>query len=235
MSARIRKYMYVSLPRVDEAYGQSATRSARAFARWRGGGISVVGTGPTVNLDRSEQRFELQRELQHVREHLNDTGQLGTLDEPQEYFYGRISMFYAAFDNVNPAVLYLVGETERTVVALGGPLMHVVGRNEASAKSREGARMVISEREVTRAVAHAQRERHRNANESPTPPPQTERWELDVVETYTRFGDYPQEIPKTDVEILAWREEFSHASSLADWLPHPKNVLLGRPIFVAYA
>lgn len=228
--------MYVSPARLDELYGQSATRLSRAIARLRGGGINVVGTGADLSLDRAEPRFRLHREVQRVQKHLGKTGRLGTLDCPREYFHGCMSMLYAPVDHVTPAVLYLVGETERTVVALGGPLTNMVGRPPESSKSKEDARMVLSEQDVAAAIRDAQSEKYvEMPGDARDRPPLSERWAWNVVQTHRQLGYYPDRFTRAHVEMLAWCERFTEHSGL-DWMAEPKkSVLLGRPVFVAYA
>ena len=227
--------MYLSPARLDELYGQSATGWARAGARLRGGGIKVLGTGGDLSLDRPEQRFRLHRELQRVQKHLAKTGQLGTLDHPGEYFHGGMRMRYAAVEHVNPAVLYLVGETERTVVALGGPLKNMVGRDPESSKTGEDAPGVLSEQEVAAAIADAQSGKGiEMPGDASVRQPLSERWAWNVVQTHKQLAYYPDEFPHAEVETLAWTEKFVEPSSL-DWMAEPKSVLLGRPVFVAYA
>ena len=68
--------------------------------------------------------------------------------------------------------------------------------------------------------------------DTPAPP---HPWHVNVVSTYQLFGYYPDRFPKATVETLAWREAFSRATEVPAYLSNTKNVLLGRPIFVAYA
>ena len=233
MATKPRRYMYLSPTRLDELYADAATRRDRAAERSRGGGIKVLGSGVDVPLDRPEQRHRVNREVERVRRYLEREGRLGTLDDPWEHFYGRMSMVYVPVEHVRPAVVYLVGETEQTVVALGGPLKNMVGRDPESSKSDETALGVLSEKQVAAAIVDAQSKKGIEVPaEARKAQPLSEQWAENVVRTHETFGNYPDAFPRADVELLAWREEFATASSLGGT---SKGVLLGRPVFVAYA
>jgi hypothetical protein len=227
--------MFLSESRLKEAYDQSQTRMDHAPAWLKSLEVSLPGVlKATFASPDLEQKRRLDKEFRRVCEQLKEDGELGTLDEPRKYLYGRYPAYYQAFGMVNPSVLYLVGETDRTIVALGGRLRDMVGRTEDEAKSEEGARLVVSEWDVAGAIADAQRaEDMREAGlDTPAPP---HPWHVNVLSTYQRFGYYPDRFPKTMVETLAWCEAFVAASEVPADLPAAKNVLLGRPIFIAYA
>jgi hypothetical protein len=227
-----RRYLFISTPRLDELYGQST----EGRGRLTGVDATFLGVGGGFQRASPDARAALYREIEHVLLYLKDNQRLGTPDDPLEYFWGRVSMFIVPFDQVRPAVLYLTGRTERTVVALAGPLKHMVGLDPGDAKSTEGARFVHSEQEVAAVVAEAQRgddeQQERCAPASPQP--DTERWERNIVETYQRLTYYPQNFEEREVEMLAWRDRFSEVRDVAGALADPMSVLLGRPIFIAY-
>lgn len=227
--------MFLSESRLKEAYDASQTLRDRAPAWLKSLELSVPGVlKATLASPDPEHKRRLDKEIRRVCERLKKEGELGTLDEPRKFFYGQYEAYYQAFGMVNPSVLYLVGETDRTVVALGGRLRDMVGRTEDEAKSEEGARLVVSEWDVAGAIADEQRleDIREPGVETPAPP---HPWHVNVVSTNQRFGYYPDRFPQHTVETLAWREAFSPGSEVPASLPTAKNVLLGRPIFVAYA
>jgi hypothetical protein len=90
-----------------------------------------------VSVGRKRSETTRMQKLRWVQRRLEGLGKIGSVDEPREYFFGRLMMHYDAFDMVSPPTMYLVGETDKTIVALGGSLSHVPGREDI--KPREGA------------------------------------------------------------------------------------------------
>jgi hypothetical protein len=208
--------------------------------------VTIGVLGFTGGFSRRRTEIKRTRKLRWVRRQLERSGEIGSIDDPKKYFAGRITMHYDAFDMVSPPVMYLIGETERTIVALGGSLKHVPGREDV--KPREGAKQILSEVQVARAVRRAQLEGsprlvtpatlHNPAHFEGNPllrndaefnvHPSDEQWAVDIAETLWRW---PPGIPPITFETLAERDDF---------IPTPaeiasrtqKNILVGSPIFV---
>jgi uncharacterized protein DUF7019 len=225
-----RRYLYISRHRLDELRGQSAAGHGRVT----GVSAQVLGSGGCIQRGPPDERSKLYREIESVHQHLNKEGTVGTPDAPLKYFFGRLSMFIVPFDEIKPSVLYLVGETQRSVIALAGPLKYMVGLDPGDAKSRDGAKFIHGEPEVVAAIADSLANGDEGRSTPASGRPTGRRWELNVVGTQRRVTHYPQNFEKREVETLAWCDRFSEASSLADAMPDPKNVVLGKPVFIIY-
>ena len=200
--------------------------------------FSVLGTGGGLDRAEPDARIQLYEEIQHMCEYLQETGQLADPDDPDEladrkYFYGRLAMFSVPFNAVKPTTQYMVGETQRTLVALGGHLKDVVNRDAEFAKAADGARVIQEERDVAVAIAIAQRLARAGEAEPRPSEAEPERWELAVAQTYHQFSDDPHHWRLKDYEVLALKDEFTPAEALAGFMHPAKDVLLGKPLFVA--
>jgi hypothetical protein len=74
--------------------------------------------------------------LERVVRYLQDFGDLGTVDEPGQFFWGMLPMRWGPFgDGAGSSLVYFSGQSERTIVGLGGSSLHVVGSMPASGES----------------------------------------------------------------------------------------------------
>jgi len=70
--------------------------------------------------------------LEAVVEFIREFGNLGTLDEPDEYVADTLPMRwgnYAGFPKES-SVVYFGGQTEKTIVGLGGSMKHLIGSSK---------------------------------------------------------------------------------------------------------
>lgn len=234
LDAPVRRFVFLGRFRLDELYGQTVSRVQGDSGRLRGFSFSAFGFGGGAQVAPLDERVQLYREIEKVCRFLEERELLGTLDEPCRYFHGQLSMFFVPFHQVKPTTLYMVGEGERTFVALGGPLSDVCNRDADYAKSAEDAKLVSGEPEVARALARANLGEGEVPAREPVRPDSWVGWEADVVATHQRFGYYPDSYRKKDYEVLALTDEFTPADKAPDWMSEPrKGVLLGKPLFVA--
>jgi hypothetical protein len=199
-----------------------------------------------VSIGRSRPETSRMQKLRWVQHRLEQSGQIGSVDEPKQYFFGRIAMHHSAFTEFDPPVVYLIGETDQTIVALGGSLHHAPGKGDV--KPQEGAQPHLSEVVVARAVRRAQIEgSHRRVitgalydpthfKENPllkddaeyNRDPSDDQWAVDVAETLWRW---PTGLPQVTFETLAEREEFTGTPAEIASRTH-KNILVGSPVYV---
>jgi hypothetical protein len=202
-----------------------------------------------VSVGKSRSETTRMQKLRWVQRRLEELGKIGGIDEPQEYFFGRLTMHYDAFDMVSPPTVYLVGETDKTIVALGGSLKHVPGREDV--KPREGAQQILSEVQFARAVRRAQlmgsprlvspAQLHDPAQFDGNPllandskynaRPRDDQWAVDIAETLWRW---PIGVPPITFETLAEREELTPTPAEIASRTH-KNILVGSPVYVTRA
>jgi len=122
-------YLYVSDSKVDMLLAQMDP----AFTRKRTTEVSVNlklfgGKQATEAPAGGERTAKLQRVVRYLEEH----GDLGTVDEPGQFFWGLLPMSWGPFP-AEPTLAYFGGSTERTVVGLGGSGHHILGGGPAPA------------------------------------------------------------------------------------------------------
>jgi hypothetical protein len=233
MKAPRRRFVFLGTYRLDELYGEMVSAVRSAGKRIAAFNFSALGIGGGIQRMPEDKRVQLHREIERLRRWLDESKDVGSLDEPGIYSYGRLSMYFVPFDKVKPATLYMVGETDRTFVALGGQLKDVCNRDDDYAKAAEDARLISSEREVVRALSRANLGDEGSVVEEPAREPGG-GWEADVVLTHTRLGYYPDLYRKREYEILAYKDEFTPAKRARQVKAGTqKGVLLGKPLFVA--
>jgi hypothetical protein len=78
--------------------------------------------------ERPEKRSEIRRQIESS---LRRQGKLGSVDEPPQivadrrcYVVGELTMRWALHEDIRPQILWFIGSTERTLVALGGRARH---------------------------------------------------------------------------------------------------------------
>jgi uncharacterized protein DUF7019 len=115
-------YLYVSDSKVDMLLPQiDPGRVGRHTTE-------VVVTLKIFSAKRSvESSAEVTRfaRLERVVRHLQDFGDLGPIDAPGQFFGGIMPVRWGSFHGTS--LVYFGGETERTVVGLGGSGRHVLG------------------------------------------------------------------------------------------------------------
>jgi hypothetical protein len=227
----LRRYVYISARRLDELVGQITSGEGENTGR----SLQLLGAGASYSKATSDERVVWHTNVAAVEEYLKEERELGGIDAPKKYFSGRLSLVMMPYDDVTPRVLYLTGETEHTVVALGGPLRNTVSLDPDDAKSREGANVMLYEREVAAMINDAQTRAIEDEEEPAEgaklaePRPEYRRWEGDVVDVHMKLS---QRLPKRPMNVLALRDEYSLAEHLDGVLGEPRNVLLGKPVFV---
>lgn len=118
-------FVYISDSKVDMVLQQidlGATRKRTSevavdlkFLKGKRGAESVVGADRTARLER-------------VVRHLTDFGDLGTVDEPGQFFWGMLPLTWGPLVGADGlSLVYFGGRTEETVLGLGGSRAHVFG------------------------------------------------------------------------------------------------------------
>ncbi|WP_410633186.1 DUF7019 family protein [Amycolatopsis sp. cmx-4-83] len=116
-------YLYVSDSKVDMLLAQMAP----GFAQKRTTEVSVNlklfgGKQAREAPAGGERTAKLQRVVRYLEEH----GDLGTVEEPGQFFWGLLPMNWGPFP-AEPTLAYFGGTTGRTVVGLGGSGHHILG------------------------------------------------------------------------------------------------------------
>ncbi|MFC6023592.1 DUF7019 family protein [Plantactinospora solaniradicis] len=119
-----RYYEYISDGKVDMLLAQVDP----GFSSKRAGEVSfdlkVVGGKRSVERSGPDRYARLER----VMRYLDDHGDVGTVDEPGQYFRGILPMAWGPMRTEEGSdLLYFGGRSERTIVGLGGSLHHHIG------------------------------------------------------------------------------------------------------------
>lgn len=121
MSARY--YLYVSDSKVDMLLQQVDPGFARKRTTEVGVNLTFVSAKRAVEAGAADRLVRLQRLVHHLDDHYD----VGTVDEPGQYFRGRMPMRWGPLPSGQKSLVYFGGSTERTIVGLGGASAHVWG------------------------------------------------------------------------------------------------------------
>jgi hypothetical protein len=225
-----RTYLYYSDDKILQYKQQvPASRWERAIRRVNQIGFTVVGTGPTFTIGPPASEPIL-RTMQEMWIDLADEGRIGTFDEPREYVYGRLDFHYGLYNIVDPPVLFLVGATDRTIVALGGSQKHVRGFRDREIRVAEDAQAVFVEPDVPNLILQAEALSQGAPAETMTPAaPDEDIRAQDVARLYEDWQS--RQIRRMEFEVLARTE--LRSSVHPPIVESTKSVLIGSPVFVA--
>jgi hypothetical protein len=190
--------------------------------------VKVAGTGIGAEWAPHDKKTVLDA-LQDVWRVLDKADKIGTLDEDKPYCHGEIELYQGIFDTVDPPVWFLVGETDRTIVALGGRAKHVRGyRGNELIRARDDAKKVTMEPDVAIAIYLAEAD----SAESTGLLAQASGDNLWAVYVAGMLHNWQlSRGTRMKYEVLARKEKSAMAS--APFLDSPKRVLIGTPLFVA--
>jgi hypothetical protein len=167
--------------------------------------------------------------LNRVCNELERRGSIGTFDAHKSHFYGVLDFYYGYFDEVNPPVLFLVGATKSTIVAVGGSQYHVAGLKNAKIKARKNAETVTIESDVATAIYLSELG---SVQATSVPyPPDTAGWEVHVAVMYSAFRDRRHR--HRHFEVLVHKEDDKFVGPLPPYVDSRKRVIIGSPIFIA--
>ncbi|MEU0068289.1 SAVMC3_10250 family protein [Streptomyces sp. NPDC006332] len=120
-----RYYLYVSDSKVDMLLHQIDPAFTRKRTSEVSVGLKVVGAKRGTEVSEGTDRIA---RLERVVRHLDEVGDVGTVDEPRQFFRGLMDMKWGPFTTgAGSSLVYFGGSTERTVVGLGGSSRHVLG------------------------------------------------------------------------------------------------------------
>lgn len=117
-----RYYLYISdskidmlLPQIDPAF--DAKRGSEIGVK-----LSVLSLKKTAEHAGNDRTARLDRVIRHLHDH----GDLGSIDEPGQFFWGLLPMQWGQFPGAT-SLAFTGGRSDRTVVGLGGSARHLVG------------------------------------------------------------------------------------------------------------
>jgi hypothetical protein len=196
---QMKYYLYVSRFKVDMLWSQIP--------------------GAVLDDSAMDETQQLYARLQAVVDYIDNTGEVGTIDNPKSYFRGKLPLSWAilgaypelGLDAHLEGVVYFGGKTQHTVLGLGGSAKHVIGIPENQSK------VTMSSSSSTRLLVTLSRElKQKGIIDELEKPLQSH-----IVAATTR--DVCEAQPAEPVEFLA---KTLHCED---------GILLGTPIYVAMA
>lgn len=162
--------------------------------------------------------------LEAVISFIRQYGNLGSVDEPDEYVEGKLEMRwgpYLADKEKGAPPIYFGGVTDRTIIGMGGSMKHVIGDSGESRAHSHSITPVLLDY-LKRQPARAEPVRISEADRD-QPPTDSDGWALCAVELATT----QMEGPKQQLEFVAKRLLYGRGYS------RKKRVLLATPLYVA--
>ena len=224
-----RTYIYYSDDKIRD-YQQQVTPSKwkSALRRLEQLEAKVLGSGGTLKFG-PPASDPILRSMQTMFSDLANQGLVGTFDEPRRYFHGTLEFHYGFFNLVNPPVIFLVGATDRTLVALGGSQKHVRGfRDRKEIPVADGARAVVMEPDVATLIYASEAS---PPGLPPEEPPLARGEDIRARHVAGMYKNWKSRGEKMEFEVLARKELVSPVS--APYTESPMNVLIGSPVFIA--
>jgi hypothetical protein len=123
LAKRTRSFVYLSSAKLEPLYSQIREPIRKRIALSLGIKLPALPVGPYVEAQLRPQTTNLIGMLDVVLSHLDDAGNIGSVDEPGPYFAGQLTLRWGAWQEF----LFLSGSTARTLVALTGSNRHLVG------------------------------------------------------------------------------------------------------------
>jgi serine/threonine protein kinase len=234
-STHLKYYVYVSRTKVEMLYGQIPSVQRNNIAHRLN--VDLSRLAGQVLLEGSIDDALLAK-TNLVVGFLEEQGLVGTINQPRPFFKGQLALRWGPYVIPSGAnaggstgLVYFGGETESTIIGLGGSLHHVIGRVGGAASHSHSATPVL--------VNVLSRELGISAGEMPEPPPPESlgpvdrNWRaLKAVELASTQMEGPVENIEFVARLLLSGTEIQgyHRSARP-----PRQVLLGSPIYAALA
>ena len=126
LEKRIRTFVYLSSAKLEPLYHQIKEPIRKRIALTLGVGVPGLPVAPKAEAQISPPSKNEADMLAVVLAHLDEAGDIGTIDEPLGYFSGRLMLRWSAAEEF----LFLSGSTAHTLLALTGSNRHLVGHFE---------------------------------------------------------------------------------------------------------
>jgi Family of unknown function (DUF7019) len=220
--------MYISKTKMDDLIAEFPPSFWSRLSGTVGLTIPPLAFGLT-----SKERLEKQSAVRvRIEKALRKQGELGPVDDPpaqtggkRRYVVGDLRMRWGVLEDVRPQIVWFIGSTERTLIALGGRARHLtaVYENELHDKAPEWATLKHIERDVVAELARKIEPEITAGQGSYS----TGHWVHDVV----TVRDYWVSQLAEHVRFLAVVEAYCRAGELSPTDPSTA-VLIGSPVYV---
>ncbi|APU13424.1 DUF7019 family protein [Actinoalloteichus fjordicus] len=236
----LRYYLYISDTKVDMLLSQIDPRFTGRRTAEFSMNLTVLGAKRSSESAGSDRVARVERVVRHLQEH----GDLGTVDEPGQFLWGLLPMQWGAhFTENGTPLVYFGGRTQHTVLGLGGSIGHVLGSasapNDAGFSDSSGPTMLDALGKVVRYGTRRARTLVDDlgvtvADDSldtaaGDPLPAGNRAALELVERANALLDGPTQ----HVEFVAKRLLHGPSTQRTAAGQGAATVLLGSPLYVA--
>ncbi|MEV6028505.1 SAVMC3_10250 family protein [Streptomyces sp. NPDC052036] len=221
-----RYYLYISDSKVDMLLSQIDPGFAARRTTELGVNLHMVAAKRTVEPPPADRFSRLERVVRHLQDH----GDLGSVDEPGQFFGGVLPMRWGAMPgDADPSLVFLGGWDDRNVVGLGGSARHLLGAVPGVEESRASSSLMPTMLRQLGAESELEDELVVDAVDDGFA--RADRMALTTVHRAVRG----LKAPAQNVEFIAKR--LLHGTSPGgDFDPRDgMSVLLGSPIYVAQA
>jgi hypothetical protein len=218
-------YLYISDTKVDMLLPQIPHETKKKIATSFGFDLKIIKAGRKSEEETEENRIT---RLEAVVAFIREYGNLGTVDEPEEYVEGNLPMRWGNLAGMESSVVYFGGVTEKTVIGLGGSMKHMIG------SSNSGAVYPHSDSLTPFLMEYLLKELN-----LPTPHPQPienldlyrrEQVDLTVIDAVALASQFMRG-PMQNVEFVAKRLVYGRARDTQ--MDFGKHVLLATPLYIA--
>lgn len=231
-------YIYISDAKVDMLLPQIPHEIKKRIATEFKFDLKVLSTSRKTEIESEDNRIT---RLEAVIEFIRQYGNIGSVDQPDDYIEEALPMRWGPLINTGVShacgvhvekefqMVYFGGETEQTIVGLGGSAKHVLGNTGSSNTSSYSLTPYLI-LYIARELGLRQEESKMSVY-NPDVAVRTEclsdsdSWPLDAVKLATR----QMEGPKQQLEFVAKRLLSGEASN------SKQKVLLATPLYVAMA
>jgi hypothetical protein len=119
-------YLYISDAKIDMLYPQVPHPSKNKIATKFGFDLKFLSASRSSETEQEENRIT---RLEAVVQFIRESGRIGSVDKPGDYFEGTLSMHTTTLPDRDPLFVYFAGETKKATVGLWGSLRHVFGQS----------------------------------------------------------------------------------------------------------
>jgi|HubBroStandDraft_5_1064220.scaffolds.fasta_scaffold06411_7 hypothetical protein len=139
-SSELKYFLYISKAKLDMLHQQVAqSDGAKRTVEWKLDAklASVTAKRETQKPIGDKEQYD---KLKAVLARIEESGEVGTVDEPKSYFKGTLPMKWGMYRDFGrpegePPLVYFGGKTRKTIFGLGGSTRHVLGFEGATATS----------------------------------------------------------------------------------------------------
>jgi hypothetical protein len=229
-------YLYVSDAKVDMLFAKIPQNFLSGIALELSINLGELGKVTATQRPKEETRFT---KLAAVVKYLRKTADVGTVDDPNDYFWGSMPMKWKLLDTEKTDMVIFAGTVDQTLVVLNGSGHHVLGAGP-QLPSRTLGSVAASGVEFVKSLPHVLADAQRPAQVR-------EDGDVDTDESLRALeeGISYLSAPTQQLEFLAkrhfqkgvagiWRgSENGPAGQYPDGVP--TRFLFGSPIYVAQA